>query len=57
MTALKTTQCEHVYFLGSYSNPPEQCDEDAEQGSEYCSLHQQEDPWGNEPEWECWDER
>lgn len=57
MAVLATTQCEHVYFLGSYSNPPEQCDEDAVEGSEYCSRHQEEDPWGDEPEWDCWDER
>lgn len=57
MKATTVQQCEHVHFLGSYSNPPEQCDEDAEEGSEYCSAHQRDDLLDEEPGWDDWDER
>lgn len=58
MAVLETTQCEYVYFRGSYSNPPEPCDEDAVEGSEYCALHLREnDLWDDEPERDYWDER
>ena len=33
------SQCEYVYCLGSYSKPPEQCEEDALEGKEFCSRH------------------
>lgn len=35
--------CQHVYFVGSHHNPPEYCDNDAVEGSDYCELHQGED--------------
>lgn len=33
------SQCGYVYCLGSYSKPPEQCEEDALEGKEFCSRH------------------
>lgn len=46
-----TEQCEHVYYLGSYSHPPEQCEEDALEGSEYCGRHQ-DDLWVEAGPWD-----
>lgn len=36
--------CEFQTFRGNWSGPPEYCDRPQEPGSEFCALHQDEDP-------------
>lgn len=45
--------CAYVYHVGSYTHPPEHCDLDAEDGSEYCSRHRIIDDYddSDEPVW------
>lgn len=44
-------QCEYVYYVGYYSHPPEQCEEDAVEGTEYCSRH----AYGYDYDWDGFD--
>jgi hypothetical protein len=37
--------CIHVSGLGSYEEPPDYCDDEAEPGSEYCARHEPDDFW------------
>ncbi len=49
----ETRTCAYVYHVGSYTNPPEPCDLDAEEDSEYCARHRATEDGDNsdEPIW------
>lgn len=41
-------QCEFVFYVGSFAYAPEQCEEDAVEGSRFCSRHVDDFWWDPE---------